>query len=424
MSSGARPLTTTGADTGADIGMSRSDVDVYLDVVASFAAHCDDVLFGAGTADATATGPDGDLSALPSLLAEAGSMGLLADPAAGPDGDDYGIWGGSALYDGPLLSLSTLEVLAGTCAGLAAAIHAQGIGRVAMGRLAGTDPSIRPGATVAAVFVPDAGVVMDVRTRTDAVSSTVDDAGGGVLRGRSGAVWVSDRPQILSIAAWTGSEWMVVIVPTASEGVSVIDVSGRVGLRATLQVVVDLDDVTFDSRAVVARGDQAADLIDLVTALDWLGLAAIGLGTTRAALEQATDYAINRIQGGSPIIDHAAVRMLLGQASHDVAVLGSLVRNTPRGPVPSTSIPDLLSAALTARVGVAEHAFRAVSNCVQVLGGYGYMDDYGISKRLRDISALRSRHGNREQLLLTRAQLDLSDVDGSNGMTTPRGPHR
>jgi alkylation response protein AidB-like acyl-CoA dehydrogenase len=65
--------------------------------------------------------------------------------------------------------------------------------------------------------------------------------------------------------------------------------------------------------------------------------------------------------------------------------------------------PDaLLRWAIDARLAAGEHATRAVSDALQALGGYGYMDEYGLSKRLRDVTALRVLHGGPDQLLLAR----------------------
>ena len=43
-----------------------------------------------------------------------------------------------------------------------------------------------------------------------------------------------------------------------------------------------------------------------------------------------------------------------------------------------------------------------MTDALQTLGGYGYMDEYGLSKRLRDVTALRVLHGGPDQLLLVR----------------------
>jgi hypothetical protein len=60
----------------------------------------------------------------------------------------------------------------------------------------------------------------------------------------------------------------------------------------------------------------------------------------------------------------------------------------------------LLRWAITARLAVVEHAHRAVTDCLQTLGGYGYMEDYRLEKRLRDVATLKSLHGAPDQLRL------------------------
>ena len=37
---------------------------------------------------------------------------------------------------------------------------------------------------------------------------------------------------------------------------------------------------------------------------------------------------------------------------------------------------------------------RAVTDCLQTFGGYGYMEDYGMEKRLRDVTVLKSASGS------------------------------
>jgi alkylation response protein AidB-like acyl-CoA dehydrogenase len=37
---------------------------------------------------------------------------------------------------------------------------------------------------------------------------------------------------------------------------------------------------------------------------------------------------------------------------------------------------------------------RAVTDCLQTFGGYGYMEDFGMEKRLRDVTVLKSASGS------------------------------
>lgn len=389
----------------------------YLGALSGFAEHCRTVLFGANTTP----GPDGDLSEVPRLIDEARSMGLLADPSSSDPESDFGVWGSSITALGYDLSLTTLTLLAETCAGLAAAVHAHGIGSMAtrgIGDRVGRTPS---DAAVAAVFVPGTGTTLDPRSRPNGVTATVNqNSEGGLLRGGSPFVWASTAPDWLAIVARTdssdgsetGDEWIIVAVPGDHSGVVMHPSSERVGLRAMPSFDVRLDEVAFDGAAVIARGEDALSLVRRLTALEWLGVSAIGLGTARAALHEATEYAHSRIQGGRPIIAHAAVRLLLAEASHDVSTLSALIHATTAVSAAQTDDIELLTHAISARLALSRQGFAAVSNCMQVLGGYGYMDDYGLSKRLRDVGALRSRHGSREQLLLALADLRAVDRSG------------
>lgn len=391
----------------------------YLGALSDFADHCGDVLFG----HESGTGPDGDLSAVPRLLAEARDMGLLADPSWEDPASDFGVWGSSLGSIGPQLSSTTLARLAETCAGLAAAVHGHGIGCLTVGgidRALGIVPS---DATVATAFVPQNSTVLDPRTADDSIAVSTRD-GTRRLSGISRFVWSAAPPDWLAVVARTAPPedpdadrgWIVVAVPGDTRGVVVRSSSQRVGLRAMHQCEVHLDEVAFTDDAVIAEGDEAWSLVRRITAFDWLGVAAIGMGTATAALRGAEEYALTRVQGGRTIIEHAAVRMLLAEASHDLATLSAVVDAAVRtsvhdGSGTDVSATDLLTRSIYARLALSRHGFAAVTNCVQVLGGYGYMDDYGMSKRLRDVAALRSRHGSREQLLLALA--DLSEPDRS-----------
>jgi alkylation response protein AidB-like acyl-CoA dehydrogenase len=53
-----------------------------------------------------------------------------------------------------------------------------------------------------------------------------------------------------------------------------------------------------------------------------------------------------------------------------------------------------------ARVRVVSGCAEAVSDCLQVLGGYGYMEDYGLEKRLRDALVLDGIGGGRDAITL------------------------
>ena len=47
-------------------------------------------------------------------------------------------------------------------------------------------------------------------------------------------------------------------------------------------------------------------------------------------------------------------------------------------------------AAAAIKLCLAQEGFQAVTDCLQVFGGYGYMEEYRMEKRLRDALTLKS----------------------------------
>ncbi len=370
------------------------DLDLLLDTVGHFASKAEQRLFGAEL-------PDGDLGAVDGLLLEAASIGLLA--GADADGGRWGVWGAHVDSEGVSLSLGVLRRLGRVCAGLATAVHAQGLGSLLLGSADRSSGGPRP-ARVVAAFSPPFGVALDPRTFGDGL--VLD---GGRLHGRVRFGLVPGSADIVVVAARTAigpeGHWAVLALPAATPGLRITPCGARIGLRATGMVDVVADGVAIPAGAERHRGRAAERSIETTIGCDWLGQAAIALGSAERAVADATSYTRTRVQGGVPIADHAAVRLLLGRAEHDLAVLTCVLDRHARTPIAELDTPTLLRWGIDARLAAGEQAGRAVTDALQTLGGYGYMDEYGLSKRLRDLTALRVLHGGPDQLLLLRHEL-------------------
>jgi alkylation response protein AidB-like acyl-CoA dehydrogenase len=96
------------------------------------------------------------------------------------------------------------------------------------------------------------------------------------------------------------------------------------------------------------------------------------------------------------IIDHSHLRNLLGRMRADAAASWGAVSH-----LASETSDDV--AALGIKVSVTESAVRVCTDAVQVLGGYGYMRDYGLEKTMRDaaVLSLLPLSNARAELLIT-----------------------
>ncbi|MBN1851514.1 MAG: acyl-CoA/acyl-ACP dehydrogenase, partial [Pirellulales bacterium] len=105
-------------------------------------------------------------------------------------------------------------------------------------------------------------------------------------------------------------------------------------------------------------------------------LMAIGVGAVHQAYEKAAEYAALRKQGGKPIRDHAAVRLMLARCASTVR-LGELLLDALAA-WPASK--DNLATALALRSQLHPLLCAAANDAMQVFGGSGYTREIGLEK--------------------------------------------
>jgi alkylation response protein AidB-like acyl-CoA dehydrogenase len=151
---------------------------------------------------------------------------------------------------------------------------------------------------------------------------------------------------------------------------------------------------------VIATGQQAIELYGSLLARLSLVSAACAAGLENMAYRKALAYASERYQGGKEIIDHTHLRTVLGAMAANCTVGSSVVLG---------AAADLsLRHALAAKISVTESCVRVCTDAVQILGGYGYMKDYGLEEKMRDAAmlALFPLSNSRAELLIAAADRD------------------
>ncbi len=164
------------------------------------------------------------------------------------------------------------------------------------------------------------------------------------------------------------------------------------GLRACPVADLELEGA---NGMLVAAGDAARSVYREAVEDMRGAVAAIHAGIIAGSLEEATAYARERYQGWKQIIDHGQIRAYLGRMAAAAAVAEELYRSAGGDGSPREG--ELLPAAVQLMVG--EMAVESTMNGVQVLGGNGYMDDYGQAKRMRDAKQAQGIFGPRDLVI-------------------------
>jgi len=323
-------------------------------------------------------GRDGALESLPGLLDEAERAGFVASADPESPGFDYGVWGRAAFEEGPAASLALLRSLARACAGVAACVHVVGLGSAE--QLGAPAPLSR-----ATVAICDASWRFDWSALVEPPKHAVHwvgHNGAQVLRGSLTSVPRAPDSQGVVLFARGAHGWEVAALPWDAPGLHARPVGATCGLAALTLYDLRLDEVTvpYDGR-LGAR----SPLAHLRRAM--LGWSAIAVGNAESSHEAAVAYAADRYQGGGLIDAHHAVRGLLGDAASRIEMANAHVQAVSSEI--ESDAPSLRRAFAT-KLRVTEACRSAVSDCLQVLGGYGYMEDHRLEKRLRDAMTLET----------------------------------
>jgi butyryl-CoA dehydrogenase len=341
-----------------------------------------------------AEGRDGDLNRLPEVLDQAEAIGLVATSDPESPGHDDGVWGAACVEEGATASLAMLEEVARVCAGVACCVHSAGLGAL---ELIGSD--VRPRRVVTALFEDGWRLAPADREPPE----------GGFTR----IEFVADRVVVSGtksfVAAVPGCDgwivygvgrngWQPVVVHPDAAGLQRRVVGTRMGLAAVELLELDLTNVPVAAVDVLAPRPPWVLVRRLL-----LGLAAIAVGNARGALTSARSYAEERFQGGGQIESHPAIQALLGDAASRVAAAAALLRKTADE---DRDDDAALWRAVAAKLRCTVDCCQAVTDCLQAFGGYGYMEEYGLEKRLRDAVTLKATTGRPDDLRRTLAAAD------------------
>ena len=104
------------------------------------------------------------------------------------------------------------------------------------------------------------------------------------------------------------------------------------------------------------------------------------MGLARAALEEASKYAKERITFGKPIFEHQAIAFRLASMATEIEAARQLVHHAAR--LKEAGKPCLNEASM-AKLFSSEMAERVCSAALQIFGGYGYLKDFPIERIYR-----------------------------------------
>ena len=180
------------------------------------------------------------------------------------------------------------------------------------------------------------------------------------------------------------------LVPTDRPGYVVDKVEHKLGQLASDTCSLRFDGLRIeDSLRLGAEGQGYRIALSNLEA-GRIGIAAQCIGMARAALEIAAGYAKERRSMGKAIIDHQAVGFRLADLAARLEAARQLVLHAAA--VKDSGAPCLKEASM-AKLVASETAEAVCSGAIQTLGGYGYLEEFGLAKIYRDVRVCQIYEG-------------------------------
>jgi short/branched chain acyl-CoA dehydrogenase len=267
-------------------------------------------------------------------------------------------------------------------------------------------PSLASGERLAAFGLTEANAGSDAgatRTRAELRDGQWHVDGSKIFITNAG----TDISACVTITARTGDgEISALIVPNGTPGYVISEPMQKLGWRAS-----DTRELSFQGARVPEGnllGPRGAGLKQFLQILDGgrISVAAMGVGLAQGCYDLAYAHAKERKQFGKPIGSFQAVQQKLVDIATEIEAARLLVY---RAAWEKDEGRDFAKTAAMAKLYSGELSHRAANWALQIHGGYGFMDEYAISRFYRDQKILEIGEGTNEvQRMVIARHLGLS----------------
>jgi alkylation response protein AidB-like acyl-CoA dehydrogenase len=316
---------------------------------------------------------------------------------------------------GELLSLClAIEQISRVCATSGLILAVQELGALPI-ILAGSDeqrerwlPGLAAGQQLIAFALTEAEAGSDVAsTRTRAAR----DGDNYVIDGSKRFISHGSVADLITVFAVTDPEaprhrrlsCFVVEVPT--DGFSVPRIEHKMGIRGSPTAELAFSGVRVPAANLVGAVGDGFGIAMRTFERSRPGIAAQAVGIAQGALEVATRYAQERRQFGQRIGDLQMVGAML--ADMDAATEAARQLLYKACVEIDAGSPDAGRWAAMCKLVAGDTAMRVTTDAVQVLGGYGYIDEFPVERMMRDAKITQLYEGTQQvqRLVIARALL-------------------
>ena len=217
--------------------------------------------------------------------------------------------------------------------------------------------------------------------------------GGYVLRGHKALITNAPDGDVFVVYAKLDDKITTFVVERGFKGFSTPDKTKKMGMRASMLGELVFDDCFVPAANLLGTEGKGVGNMMRNLEIERLTLAAMSLGIADRCMEVMVKYAVDRQSFGKPLVEHGQIQRYIGEAYAKTEAARALVYTVARKVSPDTRnrLGTDASKLFAAPVGK-----EVADAAMQVLGGWGYCDEYKIERFYRDAKLLEIGGGTLE----------------------------
>ncbi|HET9990388.1 MAG TPA: acyl-CoA dehydrogenase family protein, partial [Kofleriaceae bacterium] len=197
------------------------------------------------------------------------------------------------------------------------------------------------------------------------------------------------------------------IVQADAPGFEVGRIEPKMGIKGSTTGEIFFNDCRVPAENLL--GDEGEGFKIAMRVLDRSrpGIGAQGLGLAQGATDYAVEYARSRETMGRPIGQHQLIAGMLADMETKCEAARDLLYKVGRMIDEGDTGPELTKLSAMAKLYCTDVAMEVTTDAVQVLGGYGYIQEYPVERMMRDAKITQIYEGTNQiqRLVIAREML-------------------
>jgi alkylation response protein AidB-like acyl-CoA dehydrogenase len=337
------------------------------------------------------------------LFREHEIFGILYD-------EEYGGLGASAL-----LTLVAVEELSKVCATTGLIVAVQELGSLGL-KLAGTEeqkqrylPRLAAGEWLCAYALTEPGSGSDSAAMRTQARREGDEY---VLTGSKRFITNAGVADLYTVFAKTDPDAghagiSAFLVEAQAPGFEVGRIEPKMGIKGSTTGEIFFNECRVPADNLLAEEGEGFRIAMRILDRSRPGIGAQGLGLAQGATDFALEYARSRETMGKPIAEHQMIAAKLADMETRCEAARGLLYKV--GVMIDEDAPDdeLTKLSAMAKLLCTDVAMDVTTEAVQILGGYGYMQEYPLERMMRDAKITQIYEGTNEiqRLVIAREML-------------------